>query len=1043
MKITDETIRKICSSTIYKRGMDYFKEGRVHIRKREEDSINAMVDGEQIYYVQVKFKNDSVSDCMCTCPYYQTMQSACKHIVAVMKQRKTELDEGDGFIDENDRIAANLCRCFESTSNQRERLPVKFCIRASTQDNRRCIYTVELKLGPDMVSVPIYRFLNAYITGEKYRIESGLTYSSDKYCFSAADRQVLDRLAEIYQNISAVSPLCANYTTQMTVGDYSIRHIFGILEKLDFEFSVNSVLYSEMRICDENPDILVDVSVENDIIHICVSESGIALTDDGSFFFYEGDLYRTEFNWQSWFMPIYNSLLSECRTQIRFKGTNAVNFASVVLPMIKNRHGVVCHGLEESVVNEKPKFEVYFDKYKNGIAAVVKAVYGGISFRIPSGPTNDGKIVVRDIEAENTVLDFFKHFEFNDNVYCLENNDILYDFISENMRELSAYAKIYYSDAFKDIRTERKIDFKSRIAYNEHLDFLETSFETNLTAEEIYGILSAMRLKKKFYRLNDGAFLTLDDDNITEVLKLIEHIGLNNTDIDASYKRIAKNNIMFMLGLENGLNPNIVLDQSFIALRDKIKNIKADIPPELENILREYQKTGVHWLKQLADMGFGGILADDMGLGKTVQVIAFVAAEKYSEPSLIVAPSALVYNWQSEILKFSPGSSVLIIDGTKDERSEKISDCSDYDFIITSYPLLRRDIDLYKPLHFSCCFIDEAQYIKNANTMNARSVKKINADKRFALTGTPIENSLGELWSIFDFVMPKFLGTGNEFATRYERPAVKDENTDVLTNLKYRIKPFILRRMKKDVLAELPEKMENTMLSDLEDEQKKMYAAFVAQAKNEVIGLEKSGEYSKNKLRILALLMRLRQICCHPALFDEHYKKDSGKLLMLEELLNTAISGGHRVLVFSQFTSMLEIIKKRLDKLKISYFCLDGSTPAQERTILANRFNDGEGDVFLISLKAGGTGLNLIGADTVIHYDPWWNPAVMDQASDRAYRIGQKKSVQVIKLAARGTIEEKIIQLQERKRSLADGIITVNQTMLSSLTKDEILSLLD
>ncbi len=1042
MNITDEMIKKICSETIYRRGMDYFKEGRVHIRKRDENEISAVVDGEKVYYVQVKTADDRVKDFLCTCPYYQTMQSACKHIVAVMKQRQTEMAEGENFVDENDKIAAGLCRQFEQLKSKKEKMYARFHIRVVHNGNRKCTYTIELRLGSKLTTVPIYCFLDAYIKNEKFKIETGFVYSAEKFYFGSPECEIINLLAEIYQNMNTVHGVSANSNTQMSIGAYSAKRIFDLLKNTDFDLSVNSVLFSDLRVRKEDPDILVDVTAEDEQIHICISESGIALVPDGSSFFYEGDMYCTSGEWQNWFMPIYNSLLNESRTQIRFKGDNAAEFASKVLPVIRNRHGVVCCGLDDVVINAKPTFEVYLDKYKNGIAAVVKAVYGGVSFRIPGGGLNDGKIVVRDEAAEKNVLSFFDNFNLNDGVYTLEDNDLLYSFIANGMRSLSAYSGIYYSDAFGDVKLENKLDIKGKVRYNEHLDLLETEFETNLTADEIRGILKAVQLKKKFYRLKDGSFLNIENNSSVSIIKLLENIDFDDDCIDGAVKPLPRQQMMYLFGLDDK-NEILGFDESFLKLKEKVKSIKADIPRELEDVLREYQKFGVHWLKQLADMGFGGILADDMGLGKTIQVIAFVCAQNKSEPSLIIAPSALVYNWRNEIRRFAPKSSVLIVDGTKDDRTEIIKGCEDYDFVITSYPLIRRDIELYKNFEFAYCFIDEAQYIKNANTMNAKSVKKVKAKNYFALTGTPIENSLSELWSIFDFVMKGYLGGHRDFENRYERPAIKDGDEAVLADLRDKIKPFVLRRMKNEVLEELPEKMENVMYAELDEEQKKLYAAFVAEAKNEVIGYSKTGEYAKNKLRILALLMRLRQICCHPSLFDEKYSKDSGKLLMLEELLNTAISGGHRVLVFSQFTSMLEIIKKRLDKLKISYFYIDGTTAPQERSDLSERFNGGEKDVFLISLKAGGTGLNLVGADTVIHYDPWWNPAVMDQASDRAYRIGQKKAVQVIKLAAKGTIEEKMIQLQEKKRSLADGIITANQTMLSHLTKEEVLTLLE
>jgi len=487
-------------------------------------------------------------------------------------------------------------------------------------------------------------------------------------------------------------------------------------------------------------------------------------------------------------------------------------------------------------------------------------------------------------------------------------------------------------------------------------------------------------------------------------------------------------------------NKNVTADENFMEMIDSALNCECKIPEHINKVLRDYQKTGVKWFEQLSALGLGGILADDMGLGKTLQVIAFVMSKKREKPVLVVTPSSLTYNWFGEIKRFAPEAKAKIIDGPREERELSLSDVSGYDFVITSYALLRRDIQIYGALEFSYCFIDEAQHIKNARTMNARAVKKVNAGGYFALTGTPIENSLSELWSIFDFVLHGYLSTQKDFSSKYEKAAAKGNTKSILLELRNKVKPFILRRMKKDVLTELPDKIENTIFADFEKEQKAIYSAFLSAARKEADIIAASGE---NTIRILSLLTRLRQICCHPRLIDSEYKKESGKLELLAELVTSATSAGHRVLIFSQFTSMLAIIEERLRKEGISTFYLDGSTPSAQRVALVSRFNDGESNVFLISLKAGGTGLNLTGADTVIHYDPWWNPAVMDQASDRAHRIGQTKAVQVIKLAARNSIEEQILKLAEKKRGLADGIIRENKSLLSSLTREELLSLFE
>lgn len=434
-----------------------------------------------------------------------------------------------------------------------------------------------------------------------------------------------------------------------------------------------------------------------------------------------------------------------------------------------------------------------------------------------------------------------------------------------------------------------------------------------------------------------------------------------------------------------------------------------------------------------------------MGLGKTLQVIAFILSEKDKNPgpALVVAPTSLVYNWQDEVKKFAPSLKVTVVSGLQKERHEQLQEINHSDIIVTSYPLIRRDIDLYNEITFSYCFLDEAQHIKNPNTSNAKSVKQIKARGFFALTGTPIENSLTELWSIFDFIMPGYLLSHARFVRRFEAPIVKARDEKALKELSRHIKPFILRRMKKDVLKELPEKIESRMTAQMTEEQMKIYLAYLQQARGEIAREIEINGFEKSHIKILAALTRLRQLCCHPSLFLENYEGESGKMALLEEILQDALESGHRVLLFSQFTSMLDIIKQSLKQQNIEYFYLEGSTKAQDRGEMVKLFNQGIGKVFLISLKAGGTGLNLTGADMVIHFDPWWNPAVEEQATDRAYRIGQKNVVQVIRLITHGTIEEKIYELQQRKRAMIESVIQPGETLLSKMSHNEILQLFD
>ena len=431
--------------------------------------------------------------------------------------------------------------------------------------------------------------------------------------------------------------------------------------------------------------------------------------------------------------------------------------------------------------------------------------------------------------------------------------------------------------------------------------------------------------------------------------------------------------------------------------------------------MRNYQKTGYRWLKMLKENGFGGILADDMGLGKSLQVIALLLEEKSN--AIIVCPTTLMLNWESEINKFAPSLKVMTVMGGQEERLEQIKKCSDFDIVITSYDLIRRDHELYASHTFDYAIADEAQFIKNPETKNAIAVKKINATHRFALTGTPIENNLGELWSIFDFIMPGYLGSYDSFRDKYEVDIVRGE-TLATERLKRIVRPFILRRLKAEVLKELPAKTESVISTPLEAKQKEIYEANLALVRDSV---RTSPDISR--VVVLSMLTKLRQICCDPSLVYPDYSGNSAKTEACMELVERAVEGGHRILLFSQFTSMLDIIRRQLTERGITHFVLKGDTPKTERLRLVNKFNGGDTKVFLISLKAGGTGLNLTGADVVIHYDPWWNESVMNQATDRAYRIGQTKSVQVYKLVIKDSVEEKIMRLQEKKSALSSSVV--------------------
>lgn len=476
----------------------------------------------------------------------------------------------------------------------------------------------------------------------------------------------------------------------------------------------------------------------------------------------------------------------------------------------------------------------------------------------------------------------------------------------------------------------------------------------------------------------------------------------------------------------------------------------------LENVLRPYQKHGVAWMSFLRENGFGGILADEMGLGKTLQALAFlnsckIQREKGREgaqrpdekkPHLIVCPTSLVFNWLAEAKKFTPQLKVLALHGP--ERHKLFSQIADSDLVVTSYALIRRDAEKYRDVEFDTVVLDEAQHIKNRQTQNAQAVKAVKSQQRLVLTGTPLENSVLDLWSIFDFLMPGYLGSAKDFRERYELPIVKEKNVEVQARLARRLRPFLLRRLKRDVAADLPEKLEQVAYCELTSDQRAVYQQVIEASRKEVLDAVGAQGLAKSRMVVLTALLRLRQVCCDLRLLKLENVKPanaSGKLDLFAELLEEVIDGGHRVLVFSQFVGMLTLLKERLSKEGIEFCYLDGSTP--DRGKVVERFQTNATiPVFLISLKAGGVGLNLTGADTVVHFDPWWNPAVEDQATDRAHRIGQTKVVTSYKLIARDTVEEKILTLQQRKREIIAATIGGEEEFAAALSWEEIQELL-
>ena len=682
----------------------------------------------------------------------------------------------------------------------------------------------------------------------------------------------------------------------------------------------------------------------------------------------------------------------------------------------------------------------YGDKSFSGLDLIRKQETGGLE------PFRDG---AKEEEVLYQALQLLPEIDYaKDELHCGSREELVYTMMESGAEKLMELGEVRCTKRFLGNKTIRRV--KVSVGVSVSSDLLELNISTeDIPQSELLDLLAGYRAKKKYYRMKDGSFVNLEDSSLEMLSELMDAMHLKPKEFVKGKMHIPMYRTLYLdKMLEENDSVYSSRDSRFREVVKGFKTVKdADFeePESLSKIMRKYQKNGYKWLRTLEAWNFGGILADDMGLGKTLQIIAVLLAAKQEGKegtSLVVAPASLVFNWGEEFERFAPELKISLIAGNQEERRKKLEAWQESDVLVTSYDLLKRDILCYEDKQFLYEIIDEAQYIKNQTTAAAKAVKIVKSRTRFALTGTPIENRLSELWSIFDYLMPGFLYSYDVFKREIETPIVKSEDENAMKRLQKMAGPFILRRLKEDVLKDLPEKLEESRYVRLEDTQQKLYDAQVVKMR-EMIARQNQEDFNKNKLVILAQLTRLRQICCDPSLCFENYKGDGAKREACMQLIQSAIDGGHRMLVFSQFTSMLEILKQDLDKEGISYYTITGSTSKEKRLQMVKEFNEGDTPVFLISLKAGGVGLNLTGADVVIHYDPWWNLAVQNQATDRAHRIGQTKKVTVYKLIAKNTIEEKIQNLQETKKNLAEQVIGGETGQLGSLSREEILDLLE
>ena len=787
------------------------------------------------------------------------------------------------------------------------------------------------------------------------------------------------------------------------------------------------------------------------------------ITPDGRYVLYDGRVVH-----------LHSAQARVCRllcnegTSFRYPARDAEETLAMLLPALSTVGAVVpSPELGARLITAPFKASAYLDLINGNVEARVEFHYGdtvlypfsqemmeksgeegSAPVRAAAPTLEDGRLLLRDGRAESELLRFFSDAGFavrSGRIVLKRSKDIL-TFCTQGVSELAKLCEVYASTAFEKVKPRRlnaKASFHMR---GGRLVF--ALLEEGEAMAEVLPILQAVAQRQQYVRLKTGEFLDVRDlSGLAPVVQeLLDAASLDDPQADAearelsfgAYRAAYMVSMLRMAGAKTEADAEV--EAAMNALSESQPDVGKYVPSRLQRKLQDYQKRGTGWLFSLYEARMGGILADEMGLGKTVQIIAALSAAKKRDgtmKSMIVTPTSLTYHWLAELKRFDETLVVRVITGARDERRQAIEAMKkedDVDVILTSYPLLRRDIDHLRDIPLRFAVLDEAQSVKNAQSLGAVAAKELDAQVRIALTGTPMENHTGELWSIFDFILPGYLGTQAAFLRRYGGGEYAEE-------LRERIRPFLMRRLKSEVLKDLPKKHEQSLYAAMTPEQSRVYDGLMQTLRQHVGQALQEGSLPRARMQVLSILLKLRQVCCHPKLFLADYEGTSGKLELLVQTVHTAIASKRRMLIFSQFVGMLQMIRKRLSREGVQCLYLDGETKPEQRQELCDRFNGGEGKVFLISLKAGGTGLNLTGADLVIHYDPWWNPATEDQATDRAHRIGQTRDVEVIRMIAQGTIEEKVTDLSKRKRAIFDRVVLAGETELKSLTEEDIRAL--
>ena len=1021
-----EIVRNAIDGLTYSKAYDLFSRKKVslswHRNELEQDVYEGIVTGKsnKSYPVSATIDKDGkVVEAACKCDYYLTYPGYCKHILALLLQINELTNK------KSTDVLTSLLQYYKKSVTLNVSLtPVFYSYKYETG--------IEFKIGKDnkkyfVKNIPeLYdNIANNYYF--KYGKELGFMHTMS--AFDGQSRTILEDLSDY---LTFYTPNTKGYfdgKRKCQIPKIVFKKILDMFIDQPIEFVFNEAHF-ELIYSSGTPNI--ELEYKNHTLSI-KDRDKIKLFSIGRnhFVMQEGKLYCIDSSVPADLIPLINTLYIK---EIEFNTKLYNEFFTYIYPKVKDL--VTIHNLEAFEKHNNCSIletNCYLDLNEGELTLKYEFMYEGKSRdeAIDSG-------IYPNTAMEENFTEQLQYFNFvkttNKNEYVIESIDDALSFILSDLESLKELATVFISDSIKKLKPIKSGGTPIGIRYSNN--WLELVFNDDFcNIEELQEVLDSIKKKRKYHLLKDGTILNIQEKFFQDMEELVDSVGLSNKKIEKTMQIP----VFKILQLEKFVDYKDIPKEAVKFLHDirNFKTINYPIDKDLSKILRDYQKEGDRWLFNLAYYRLSGILADDMGLGKSLEIITLLKSCRTKNPNIIVAPASLTYNWFNEFKKWTPNMEVMLVSGNGQTREKLISQIKPGQTVITSYDYLKRDLELYKKMAFHFVIIDEAQAIKNHQTKNAEAVKELKSVSRFAITGTPIENSLADLWSIFDFCLPGYLKSYESFRSEYEVEIVRNHNSDALAKLNHQIAPFILRRTKAEVLRELPEKTEQVIYAPMSEEQEKIYNATLMKARDRILqtGVE-------NKMYIFSMLTRLRQICCHPSLYVENYEGDSAKHNLVNDIIYDAIASNHRMLIFSQFTSMLDILDASLTEKGIRHFKLTGNTPSEERFRLVDEFNNNEDiKVFLISLKAGGTGLNLVGADTVIHYDPWWNFSAENQASDRVHRIGQKNNVQIIKMITKDSIEEKILELQNKKKDLLNKVVSDDGNILNKLTNEELLSL--